>query len=499
VNWQEWSGRNIDGDISVGDYLGGSESGAIFSTLYASQKAVVRISVVDLAKVDDQLARLKTAESLSHPHLLKVLRSGRFAVEGTDYVYAVKEYAEENLWQVIPQRALTAAEAKDVLESTVDALAYLHGQGLVHGDIKPGNIMAAGEQLKLAVDNVRRDGDPLGRPVEPHDAPEAATAVSPRSDSWSLGMTLVEILTQQLPASNALANQAPAVPESVPAPFREIAQHCLLRTPELRWSMKDISDRLHAGEKKPAAAFPASTPGVTVAKVQPRAAYAGKQPSRAPFIVGAAIVLLIALVVGIPRLKHAPEKAQDSKVSETAAPPASGSTGTSQSVPEKTQAATENNLPEQKGNEPPAGHTDRDATLADKNDDEVQDTVHNIAPTIATKKSEAAEASVAQTKVTASPSHDGVVHEVLPEASRRALNTITGKVRVKVRVDVDASGNVVGSDFVSAGPSKYFANLAMQAARNWKFAPEQAQSRQWNLQFDFRRTEVQAFPTRVNR
>jgi TonB family protein len=95
--------------------------------------------------------------------------------------------------------------------------------------------------------------------------------------------------------------------------------------------------------------------------------------------------------------------------------------------------------------------------------------------------------------------HEGVVHEVLPDVPVKARNTIQGKVRVKVKVAVDRSGNVTAAEFVSPGPSKYFSRLAMGAARDWKFAPALIENRAWNLQFDFRRGGTTATPTAISR
>ena len=82
-----------------------------------------------------------------------------------------------------------------------------------------------------------------------------------------------------------------------------------------------------------------------------------------------------------------------------------------------------------------------------------------------------------------------VLHQVLPDAPQSALDTIRGAVRVGVRVHVDASGRVVGTDLDSAGPSKYFANLAVKAARNWEFTPAKVDGQnapsEWVLRFEF--------------
>jgi TonB family protein len=92
-----------------------------------------------------------------------------------------------------------------------------------------------------------------------------------------------------------------------------------------------------------------------------------------------------------------------------------------------------------------------------------------------------------------------VVQQVLPEVSRSAQNTITGRVKVSVQVSVDASGNVSQAKLVSAGPSRYFADRALEAARRWKFAPPQvdgtAAASEWLLRFQIGRASIQVFPT----
>jgi TonB family protein len=68
-----------------------------------------------------------------------------------------------------------------------------------------------------------------------------------------------------------------------------------------------------------------------------------------------------------------------------------------------------------------------------------------------------------------------------------------------VKVNVDPAGNVVDTSLASAGPSRYFARVAQEAARDWKFAPAQASSRTWNLDFEFRRSGTEVRPTQVDR
>jgi TonB family protein len=102
-------------------------------------------------------------------------------------------------------------------------------------------------------------------------------------------------------------------------------------------------------------------------------------------------------------------------------------------------------------------------------------------------------------KSTASASARGeVLDQVLPEVSQKARATIHGTVRVSVLLRVDAAGNVSEAKFDSPGPSKYFADLALKAARRWEFDPPEAGGRsvpsEWRVRFQFSQSGVKTFP-----
>jgi TonB family protein len=103
-------------------------------------------------------------------------------------------------------------------------------------------------------------------------------------------------------------------------------------------------------------------------------------------------------------------------------------------------------------------------------------------------------------EATSSRAPGEVLHQVLPTVPRKAKETIQGKVRVSVRVRVAPSGNVTGATLDSPGPSRYFAGLALQAARRWKFVPAKADGREiasaWTLRFEFGRTGTKVTPVR---
>jgi TonB family protein len=64
-----------------------------------------------------------------------------------------------------------------------------------------------------------------------------------------------------------------------------------------------------------------------------------------------------------------------------------------------------------------------------------------------------------------------VLKRVPPNPSLSARRTIHGTIKVRVKVRVDAGGNVTSANLITVGPSQYFARLSMDAARQWKFKP----------------------------
>jgi outer membrane biosynthesis protein TonB len=91
-----------------------------------------------------------------------------------------------------------------------------------------------------------------------------------------------------------------------------------------------------------------------------------------------------------------------------------------------------------------------------------------------------------------------IIRQVLPNVTSSALRTIHGKVRVTVRVHTDGAGNVAKAEFVSTGPSRYFANHAFEAAQDWKFASSDANPHVWVLQFVFQRSGTSVNPRPMN-
>ena len=447
-----WEGLVVDGKIPLRQWLGGCDHSAVFLTERPGQasKAAIKVIAGDGPEADRQLSHWRAAVQLSHPHLMRIFEAGRCRLANTVVLYIVMEYAEEDLSQILPQRPLAPAEVTELLPPLLDALSYLHGKGFVHGRIKPSNVLAVGDQLKLSADQIApsTEASPTRRRRDAYDAPETAAGIlSAASDVWSVGVTLVAALTQNVSFAEEAAEEAagessgqtagqpaakgdPGLPNTVPEPFRGIARECLHLDPKRRCSIAQIQTRLQPMGRS----VPAETP-----PAQPR------RPLKRGRVVAAllAAVVLVALIVFFSRGGFSG--------GNSAAAPADLPT---EPITSETATATKPNA----APHGPAEHARR---------------------------------------AVASPGGD-VLHEVIPEVSQSSRNTITGTIKVGVRVEVNPSGKVTQAKLKSAGPSKYFDGLALKAAQRWEFSP-QPTATTWLLQFRFKRSGIQASSERLAR
>jgi TonB family protein len=537
--WKQWIGLTVDERYNLRQYLAHTEHSAVFLTEFPAAdgrlNAAIKFISADTPGAQQQLALWNRVKQLRHPSLLPIYDAGRCRITEMDLLYVVTEFAEETLSQLLPKRALAPDEAQQMLEPVVAGLHFLHSNGMVHGHVTPSNVVAAGDSLKLTTDTAAPIGDlrELQRQRDIYDAPESAGApLSTANDIWALGETIVAALAQHPAALPYAAGADPAIPESIPQPFQEIAQHTLRIEPSRRWSINRVAARLNPAllpaepEPQPAA-VPVEQPApVAVAAAAAATASSSQSSGIGSLHVPAPEPLSIPLssepAVPLSRMPSggASLRSQDfatrpgkpEPVESVSASEGAGWTGyiipalltiglivivvlavpkllhqqsavTNETATANSAPVTRPSLPTAQNSAPSATsdtYTPRTNTTAPRSTSvppvsDIPANSANAAPraarplTPATPPPSTPAAAPKETVVSSDEGQAEVLNEVLPRIPARALSTIHGTVHVVVRVQVDPAGQVSSASLDAAGPSQYFASQSLQAARQWQF------------------------------
>ena len=229
-----------------------------------NRKVAVKVLRPELAATlggDRLLREVEIAARLNHPHIVAMHDSG-----DTDGVmYYVMPFVEgETLTQRLAREgALPVADALGIARQVADALAHAHKRGIIHRDIKPGNIMLSeghalvadfgiARALKSSATAITTAGLALGTPH--YMSPEQATGsrdVDERTDVYAVGAVLYEMLTGEPPFTGRSAQAI--ISRSITEPHRPLASIRPGLPPSLeslvsRALAKDVTARVPSAE-----------------------------------------------------------------------------------------------------------------------------------------------------------------------------------------------------------------------------------------------------------
>ena len=193
----------------------------------------------------------KAAGTLSHRNIVTIHDVG----QENDRHFLVMEYLEgQSLRDILQmQGALPLKETVEITLQLCDALAYAHSRGVVHRDIKPDNVhILPGGVIKLtdfgiaritAEPSITTQGQVFGTPSYMSPEQVASHTVDHRTDLFSLGITLYEMLTGRKPfvgdsvitITYNIMNNQPTMPVGVPLALQQILQRALAKDPNLRY------------------------------------------------------------------------------------------------------------------------------------------------------------------------------------------------------------------------------------------------------------------------
>ncbi len=196
------------------------------------RKVALKVPHPDLSEtvgVDRFLDEIRTTAQLQHPHILPLYDSGT----ASGMLFYVMPYMRgESLRDRIDREGpLPIEEATALICEISDALSYAHGQGIVHRDIKPDNIMLANNHallsdfgIALAISAMRSEGFRSITQITgtaAYMSPEQAAGeamIDQRSDVYSVGCVLFEMLTGQPPFTGETDQAVMAQRFAEPAP-----------------------------------------------------------------------------------------------------------------------------------------------------------------------------------------------------------------------------------------------------------------------------------------
>jgi serine/threonine-protein kinase len=321
--------------------LGRGATGSVYKARQLSMDRIVALRVIDEVYARDPgfgrlLAReARAAGKLSHPNVVQLHDVNR--TDGIQYVSA--EYVEgSSVKRMIRERGrLEPGEALEMILQAAKALEYVHGQGVVHEDVKPGNLLvAAGGTVKLADAALSRafresgmEAPRRGAFGTPHYmAPEQILEGKPdvRTDIYSLGATFYHMLTGEVPFRGETVNDIlmahindslPAVQEiepDVPDGVVFIVERMMARRPEDRYPQArsligDLEkakapgpsaalEHIAEGRSSVAAATPAARARGVKRKLARRGGEARRRKAQAPAGGGAkGVTVLLAILV----------------------------------------------------------------------------------------------------------------------------------------------------------------------------------------------------------
>ncbi|MEP6733777.1 MAG: serine/threonine-protein kinase [bacterium] len=254
----------LAGEYSLARELGRGGMGVVYLARDVQLDRDVAIKVLPTALAYNAAARerfvreARMAAGLSHPNIVPIHRVG----EAGGFVFFVMSYVEgETLGERLRTRGpLPPADATRVLREVAWALAYAHGRGIVHRDVKPDNILLeAGTGRALVTDfGIAHGGEQSGTATNPGKIMGTAHFMSPeqaanepvdgRSDIYALGVVGYLALSGRLPFESGnlhalMVRQATETPPSVmraapglPPGLGVAIDRCLARDPAARFA-----------------------------------------------------------------------------------------------------------------------------------------------------------------------------------------------------------------------------------------------------------------------
>jgi eukaryotic-like serine/threonine-protein kinase len=182
--WTDLEGRELPGGWRMRRLMRPEGRNAWFEATGPDGKPAIVSLTETLNDEDELLARLRAAAAIRHPNVVAVCDARLVWMNDTPVVMAAMEPTEENLAEVLRERALEPAEARLLLNALLQGLAAIHARRLTHGRIVAGSVLAMGDTVKLRSDCLHLEGFAAGA----------------AEDMRGVGRIVTQALTRRIPA-----------------------------------------------------------------------------------------------------------------------------------------------------------------------------------------------------------------------------------------------------------------------------------------------------------
>lgn len=242
--------------ISLGEPLGNGSFGTVYKTYDPQLGCELAVKKIDKAKIKatNLFHEAQMTQATKHPHVVEI----KYGCELADFIYIAMPIYKTSLAAVLKSKALTLGEIVRYTTHLLLGLQHAHSKGVLHCDIKPGNLLLT-EQDTLVLSDfgcakkmLLSGAAKLDHVYGLHQAPEqfpgshGGAAVSTiKTDIYQVGVTLLRMLwgsefenhNREATDSDVIAGKFPkrSVPAYIPDRMQRIVERCLMPNPDLRY------------------------------------------------------------------------------------------------------------------------------------------------------------------------------------------------------------------------------------------------------------------------
>ncbi len=266
-------------DYQIVEEIGHGPRSTVYRALYGplKQAAAVKVFATGICSREEWEARVRRGAdqwaALAHPQIVPVQRAGRW--DGASYL-AMEYVPHGNLAAKAAGQPGPIRQTLRLVEQLAEIVSYLHRQGVVHGNLKPSNVLFAADGIPRLVDFRPTGGLFLGPLPADHTSPaglgylapelarDASAESQPYTDIYGLGMILYYLLTSRSPFASGsteetleqVRSQDPAPPShfnpEVTPPLENFCLRCMRKNPWRRYyRVYDLLTRLRDFQDHP--------------------------------------------------------------------------------------------------------------------------------------------------------------------------------------------------------------------------------------------------------